>query len=659
MKVRDRTSNKRGDPRLPREESRKSNLVPPGKRLPILQLFALLLCFLLLALLATRQIASMDVGFHLKAGESILSGQGWPRNDTFTYTLNDHPYIDTSWGYQVLVALVRRALDAPGLVIFHAAIVLATFFTLYRTARLVPVDATSLVLFLTAGGVASEQRFEVRPEILSYFFLAVVLYVLHRRAEGLRTPLWALPIIHLVWANCHSLIVLGWGAIACFIVGLWIRDRKLDWLLVRWGFASVAVAILNPYGWRGVVFPLTLMTRFRSANTFGGSILEFASPFVVKGTPQFPFYPRIPLFTFRSFAVVAGIALLALLLKKRFHAGFLILMFFPLAASMVRNMPLLSIAGLPGIVWALPAERILKSVWLSERSRRFTLAGTVAGLAVVQIFLGLWVIHDAYYIAAWRSERFGLSWNRLVLPVDAVRYMEKVGLKGPILNHITFGGYLMWARSDPVFIDGRLEVLGEDFFNYYDQLLKSQNALEAGVARYGIRSLIIPSTMNPFMVLRMSRDPRWRLVYFDHLAAIFVRNDETNGTAPPAMEIPPPGTPVLSDNLSPLPGFGGHPRKGKLAYWLTALIRKEDFPTQQFNRGIFHYYRGEMNLAGGWYSEAIRVSEGSYYLFYQNLGGVLYWLKRFPEARECYSIVLQADPENQIAQGRLDALTPR
>ena len=66
----------------------------------------LLLVFLLLLAFAIRTVGSPDVGFHLRAGEEILDGSGWPRSVSFTYTVNDHEYIDTSWGYQAGIALV-------------------------------------------------------------------------------------------------------------------------------------------------------------------------------------------------------------------------------------------------------------------------------------------------------------------------------------------------------------------------------------------------------------------------------------------------------------------------------------------------------------------------------------------------------------------------
>src|SRR5262245_52319870 len=108
----------------------------PEAALPRSHRLCLLLVFAMLGLLAFRKVGSLDIGFHLKAGEFILEHQAWPRTDPFTDSLRDHPYIDTSWGYQVLVALVHRFGGVPCLQVFHVGLVLATFALLYRTARL-------------------------------------------------------------------------------------------------------------------------------------------------------------------------------------------------------------------------------------------------------------------------------------------------------------------------------------------------------------------------------------------------------------------------------------------------------------------------------------------------------------------------------------------
>ena len=111
--------------------------------------------FVLLAVLAMRRVSSSDIGFHLKAGERILSGLGWPRLDPFAFTVSDHAYVDTSWGYRTVVALVQRAAGPAGLVLFHAAIVLTIFGVLLRTEES-PTEDYQLGLFHLYRGEAEE-----------------------------------------------------------------------------------------------------------------------------------------------------------------------------------------------------------------------------------------------------------------------------------------------------------------------------------------------------------------------------------------------------------------------------------------------------------------------------------------------------------------------
>lgn len=603
--------------------------------------------FGLLAVLAVRQVGSLDVGFHLRAAEYILSGNGWPRTDPFTYTVGDHEYIDTSWGYQVLLGVIQRGLGAPGLVLLHAGLALATFALVYRTTRLAPADPATLRLLLLLGVLSAELRYEARPELLSYCLLALVLYLLHRHAEEPLAPLWLLPPLFLVWANCHSLFILGWAALGCFVLGQGLRHRRVDRRLLAWAGASVAVTLINPYGFKTLVFPFTLATRLAKGNVFGQSIGEFISPFALGLTEQLPFHPRLPVYAFRALFVLVLLSLVPLLRRKRYSCAILALPFLYLSFKMVRNMPLLAVACLPGLGWGLS----LSALWKRGRAGRQLERAVLSGIAVFTVLLGLRVYHDAYYIDTRRPDRFGLGWNRWTQPIDALAYVERAGLRGRVLNHLNFGGYLMWARPEPVFIDGRLEVIGERFFEYYRQALASPAALEAAVARYGVGWLIFPYKINDGLLRRLSADHRWHLVYFDHLAVIFVKDGEPT-VEDPGLRREPPRAGAL--DLDSLPGLGNRPRRGGLARWLGGLVRRQEFPEETESRGLFHYFRGDPAQAAAWFAEAIGRSDGAYYETYNNLGSALYKLGRHADAARCYAVVLQDAPGNRLARQRLE-----
>jgi hypothetical protein len=279
---------------------------------------------------------------------------------------------------------------------------------------------------------------------------------------------------------------------------------------------------LNPYGLKGVLFPFTLMTRFQKGNPFAESIGEFVSPFVLRLSDAYPFYPHWPVWTFRILALLALLALIPLLKQRKYWAVLLCLAFFPLAGKMIRNIPLLVIVALPAIAWAMPVSGLWRFGGLrhaSARHARLAVLGIAGALTVV---LGLRVVTNAYYISTRRADRFGLGWNRLAVPVDAASYINRVGLRGPMLNHLNLGGYLMWAQSARVFIDGRLEVVGEELYERYREVTSSAEDLKRATDHYGFQFAVFPYAVSPRFLGQLSLDPSWRLAYVDALVTVFV-----------------------------------------------------------------------------------------------------------------------------------------
>lgn len=612
-------------------------------RLLWIQWIVLGLVIVSIGLFALRQVASPDVGFHLKAGNHILSGNGWPQNDPFTYTVTDHAYIDTSWGYQTILALVERLAGAPGMILLHVLLVLAVFSLVTLTVRTVPSEVALLVPVLLLGGVAAEPRLEVRPEVLSLTFLAAVLYLLHRHAEGLRSPLWLLPPIFLLWTNSHSLFVLGWVAMACFVAGLLLKQKQVDRRLLAWTAASLAVGLINPYGWRALAFPLTLLTRMRGENVFSRNIGEFASPFEYAASDQLMFY-LAPILCFFAFALLVVLSLRPLVRQKRYSCVLLAVAFLPLALAMFRNMPLLAVSCLPGVVWGLSFGRMMDKLRLRGRTRhglRRAFVGFVLLLAVVS---SVRVVTDAYYISARRLERFGLGWNSLVLPLDAANFARDAELPGRMLNHLNFGATLMWSLPDPVFIDGRLEVMGEAFYEEYREALDSRAGLLDAVNRYGIGWIVFPYRLSPRLLRELARDPDWVMVYVDHLATIFVRRGQgveaLVDESVRALERQAP--PIVQ--TSTLPGLGGTARATAFERWVAGLVRRRVYPGESFNRGVLRAYLGMPAHAAGEFAAAIHESEGEYYEIYNNLGSALLAMGRLEEARACYRIFVEDVP---------------
>lgn len=611
------------------------------------------LAFVLIAVFATRELSSIDVGYHLRAGQDFLSGGGWPTQDNYTYTCRDTPFMNSWWGYQVSVALAFRAAGTAGVVLYHEMLLIATFLLTWRTAIVAGADRASLPLLMVTGVIACEMRFEARPEVLSLLFLAAELFILTRRAEGKRAPLWLLPLIMVLWVNCHSFFIIGLGVLGVFlIIGIASRGRlgAVDSALLKWTAASIVVCVINPYGAKGLLAPLELLSRFDQSNIFAQSIGEFISPFTMRTTPQMPFFPHWPIYCFRILAVLSVLSWIPLWRMRRYRDIALSALFLLLSANMLRNMPLFVVAVLPGLA---SAYRLHERLTTRGNCGRILEGGGLAICSLLAIALALRVIHNAYYIDDRRAQRFGLGWSRLEQPVDAANFMKLANLPGSLFNHLNFGHYLTGAGCGPVFIDGRLELIGEAFYKEYLGILNDPGKFASAVAKYGFHSVVLPHAIAPTLLTYLLNSTSWRLAYVDHLAAIFVKN------SPDAAKfVDPKLTAILSEHPSAppfnqLPGLGGRPRRSGLSHWLHGTLHALDYPREEYSRALFHFIRGDLPTAERLFARVIDRTDGAYYELYLNLGSVLWRQNRRDEARACYRIALEDDPNNALAQKRI------
>jgi hypothetical protein len=108
-------------------------------------------------------------------------------------------------------------------------------------------------------------------------------------------------------------------------------------------------------------------------------------------------------------------------------------------------------------------------------------------------------------------------------PVDAVNFLRKNPVAGPLFNSFDWGGFLIFYMPEyPVAIDGRTDLYGEELDQ---QLYASENAEpsyasdpylnEAGV-------VILKNTV-PLAKL-LPTDHRYRVIYRDELAVVLARN---------------------------------------------------------------------------------------------------------------------------------------
>ncbi|MCE7935273.1 MAG: hypothetical protein DYG96_11870 [Chlorobi bacterium CHB2] len=504
---------------------------------------------LLLALaftLAFREIRDLDTGFHLKAGDWMLQNFRWPGNDVFTYTINDHPYIDMYWGYQVVLSITNSIGGEFLIVAINALLVVLNFWlVIKRTQQLGSIRQFSFGVVMFVGVFAASYHFGIRPHIFSFLFLNLILLVLENYYRDRSTKLWPLPVIMLLWVNMHTIFVLGWVAFFCYFVGISIEQRKLDMNLLKWCAIGVMICLLNPYTYHCFLLPLEQFGFLQGGNLFKKMISEYASPF--KGRTLTGMYWLNgelvlfqPNFFFHLFLVLTLIAVGARLLKEKIvkiHELLLVVIFSYLMASAFKNIGYFLMALMPLVVHGIGAlfyrhrdrltpagTRLRDALPTTLTSEKMLLWGSV-GMIVVVVLASMRVATNAYYIG-WRSRDVtGYRYSTNNMPMRSAQFLRDNGLTGRLFNHINFGGIYMYMLPQKVFIDARNEVIGEEFFKEFSSF-RTPKGREAILRKYDPQIIAFPRRVEErYWLPPLRKSPDWRLVYLDDISMVFLKKD--------------------------------------------------------------------------------------------------------------------------------------
>lgn len=513
-----------------------------------------------LALCLRKVGAFPDIAWHVGVGSRLLETGAFVREEPFVYVapaLAGKPvhYIDLHWLFQVIVALIHRAGGAAGLVIAKTAVIaLAWGLILYSTGFLRRARMGGW-LFLLLLLVAVEHRFFARPEAVTFFVLPAYLCLLWLISPRRPRALWAVLALQLFWVNFEGLFALGpllvgatltgegaeafwrggrgggYGGASAFTSWWGRRGRRLALLL-----ALIApVCLLNPYGLRGALFPLELVSRVVGRESvYRFVISEFLPPFRGGLEPAF--------LRWMFLAALAATAFTFLLRGWRrgwLRALIVYAAFFYLALNATRNVilfflvaALISLDNLrhphaPSWLLRLWPEARDRFGGAAARATRIPLTHAAAYGALC-VFLAGFAATDRYYMALERRERAGLGVNPFADPGAAViERVRQLPSGARVFNGYDLGGF--WyddpAQDGRFFIDGRLEVNGEDAFFAYFDAVKSLDGFRAAQERWGFEAALfsIRVQQESSLAAYLSRGEEWIPVEASLRAVMFVR----------------------------------------------------------------------------------------------------------------------------------------
>ncbi|HSY42118.1 MAG TPA: hypothetical protein VLA79_21435 [Polyangia bacterium] len=516
-------------------------------------------------LLGCFPLADFDVWWHLRTGQLIVDTHTVPRFDLFTYTNATRSWIDVYWLYQVGLALLYRAGGASALVLLKATAG-AGIVALSMLGRRPGHRAWPWALAWLPGVLMVSGRLSERPEAASLLLLTAYLVLLARAARAPR-GLWLVPILQAVWVNCHGFFVLGPLVLLAYgaewvLERLRPADRRADRPPARTFVAIVLLSLLaclvSPYGVKALSLPFEQFHTFGDAALYRAAIgeLKTAGDFIaVAGiwNPYLLAYFATVLLGLVSFVLCARRAEVRLFRVLIFAAGVY------LAWQATRNAALCGVIAALVTTWNFDdalAARPLADPAPTKKSRRRGPAGKVtqdsktstdaktsrarrwpepnAVLLVAVGALGLATVSGALYSWSGEGRRVGLGERPRWFAHDACAFLARADLPERVAAYNISQAAVCIAHGAPQhkqFMDPRLEVNTSETFERYlaaiRRLWNNDISWESALGiDYGrpdeIPALLIERGPLGRAAEILSHDSRWRCVFADQLATVFV-----------------------------------------------------------------------------------------------------------------------------------------
>ncbi|MDP3142607.1 MAG: tetratricopeptide repeat protein, partial [Candidatus Omnitrophota bacterium] len=379
-------------------------------------------------------------------------------------------------------------------------------------------------------------------------FFSFYLYVIHKHLDK-KWIIFALPIVQLLWSNFHGFFFLGILLVLIVLIAEFIKRKiKLPW---QWNSVNRLRDI--DYNRLKMVLALTILASLANPYTLNGFLYPFRIMFQLAGKSRifFNYIQELkPAFDWRNFftkdgseyyKVIVFISSISFIMNyRKVDIGKLFIWLTFLFSSLVavRNVAYFSFAAY--FVYIFNKDFIFPLRFFSIRYQNKSVE-FVNRIIVKGVFMA-WAVSSISRVGAGGYYDFGKYEAKSVLggistrdyPSQAADFILKNKIKGNVFNDFNSGAYLI-GRCFPqvkVYIDGRTEMYGPEFFESYRKVLSEDSKpFEEIAKKYNIKSVFLSGVYHPVtgnLLQYLYKSKSWKLVYFDPVSVIFLKDVPEN-----------------------------------------------------------------------------------------------------------------------------------
>lgn len=493
---------------------------------------------LFVSAIAWFELASVDLGYHLCYGRQFLERGAIVVRDPFIYAVADHFFINANWGFQVVIAWLDRVGGVAAMQALRLGLLALIFAASLAIGRRAGLGWRGAGVLLVLVGLGAFERFDLRPELVSYSVMVLQMCLLVWRPQRMWAACAAAFVIQVLWVNAHSYFLTGPLLFGAWLIGDWLKSRiwgdgddargRLA-VLAMLG-AQIVAAFCNPWGVRGAWFPLQTLLFLREQKVTEGymeamgggpwaSIGEFHSPLTYVGVPVS--FRTIQVYLVLLVVVGAGIA--AALRTRRWGDAAAMALLAAMSLSMRRNVAPFAIGAVPLALAAIDGATIS---WV--RARRWVTSGSMA----VVIGLASWwlpqIWSGRFYADESRQRRvFGAGLNPVTFPIAACDWIRsQAGIMPRVfVDFFTSSNTLPWLPAGwQVFVDTNTFAYPPEALRTIQDITNVNRPHGPFFDENGVNVVLLhPTNQTQRLIMKLADDPGWALVWIDPGFMIFVR----------------------------------------------------------------------------------------------------------------------------------------
>jgi hypothetical protein len=439
----------------------------------------------MLAALLLRSVWDVDIFWQLKLGEIILERGGPVWREPFAALHLGEPLPSVGWLAQASMAFVRAHGGWGALRVYDALCWLGGFWAVAAACRWRGASRSAVALALVLAFAAALPTASIRPQSYAALCFGLLLALQRLNLRTATTIALGAPLL-VLWQNLHpsvSVGVLALGLHTAAGILAWARDRRRPLPVASAVLTLVAMAAMfaTPDG-----FSVLAISATNAEMSLAIGASEWR-PLWIEGN----WLNAVPV-------VMTALAALLLLLRKgrRFDPGELLvaLALFVLTVTAYRFVLFWAVAMVPVIARA--ASRIGDSENAeSGDTRRLTIA------AVVAVGVAMPFLVPTHFAAN--------------IPLGAVAYLKKQGVRGTVYADFPFGGAVIdagWPHWRVAY-DGRYYRYAREEWQYNGGIENGYVPLVDVIAKWHPAAFVIQEEHNAPLAGELARSRRWQRVY--------------------------------------------------------------------------------------------------------------------------------------------------